>query len=322
MNEKKIGIVLVIINIVFLAALGFFYIEKDREAPLLVLEEVNLVYREGMPEEQLLQGISAVDKKDGDISHSIVIEKIVTDSVQELAVITYGVMDQSGNTAKSSRTVKMLVQEEQESAEEEVDSNQFFDIENQVSNEEDADANMEEDLNDEISSNREEVSSDNTEQSQMEESRVQEEVQRQSSSQNAISQQPVNSQEMTVPVQLEIQTPNNNVIQQETMQQAFPTAGEAGNEQQVLTPEQKKKIAPELVFSSDEVYTTKGYHPAWVTVIGKLADNKDSYEYLFETLKITGTYDRHTSGNYDVMVSVRDSDGNETTKPIRIVVGE
>ena len=321
MNEKKIGIVLVIINIVFLVALGFFYVEKDREAPLLVLEEVYLVYEEGMPEEQLLQGVSAVDKKDGDISHSIVIEKIVTDSAQELAVITYGVMDQSGNTAKSSRTVKMLVQEEQESAEEEADSNQLFDIENQVSNEEEADANMEEDLNEEISSN-EEVSSDNTEQSQREEGRVQEEVQRQPSPQNTVSQQSVNSQEMTVPVQPEIQTPDNNVIPQETMQQALPTAGEAGNDQQVLTPEQKKTIAPELVFSSDEVYTTKGYNPAWVTVIGKLADNKDSYEYLFETLKITGTYDRNTSGNYDVMVSVRDSDGNETTKPIRIVVGE
>ena len=115
------GVLLVILNLLLLGGLGFFYFQQDKEAPKMEAEEVALVYENGMEEAKLMEGVTAFDNEDGDITSQIVIEKIVTDSEKESATITYGVVDSSGNISKVTRTVDMIVEEVAEEVEPETE---------------------------------------------------------------------------------------------------------------------------------------------------------------------------------------------------------
>ena len=110
-----------ILNLLLLGGLGFFYFQQDKEAPKMEAEEVALVYENGMEEAKLMEGVTAFDNEDGDITSQIVIEKIVTDSEKESATITYGVVDSSGNISKVTRTVDMIVEEVAEEVEPETE---------------------------------------------------------------------------------------------------------------------------------------------------------------------------------------------------------
>lgn len=82
----------------------FLYMNLDRTAPEISFpdEENRPVYREGMSEEELLEGISAVDDVDGDVTDSILIEKISA-MADGSVIVTYVALDSSNNVAKESR---------------------------------------------------------------------------------------------------------------------------------------------------------------------------------------------------------------------------
>lgn len=119
MKVKYIGILLVILDVALLSGIGYLYYQQDHTAPHIKVEETTLVYEEGMEESQLLEGITAYDSVDGDVTARVVIEKIVTDIQKEKATITYGAVDSSGNISKDTRTIRMKVEEVEEPSEEE-----------------------------------------------------------------------------------------------------------------------------------------------------------------------------------------------------------
>ena len=114
MKSKQLGIFLGILDVVLVGVLGFFYLERDRNAPQILLENADLVYQEGMSEEELLQGVTATDQEDGDVSSSLVIEKIVTDEEKGTVLITYGARDKAGNLVKTSTSLKLRTGNEEE----------------------------------------------------------------------------------------------------------------------------------------------------------------------------------------------------------------
>lgn len=111
---KKISLVLitVFITILLWGSNVFFYQKKDIIAPQITINETELIYKEGMEEEQLFLGVSAWDGQDGNLDDKIIIEKIVTDDAKKTAIITYGVSDGSGNVGKLNRKVGYLVPRE------------------------------------------------------------------------------------------------------------------------------------------------------------------------------------------------------------------
>ena len=109
MKEKSLGIIVAILNIILLAVCVVLFLGKDNNAPVITLGECNYVYEEDLPEIILLQGITAYDEEDGDVTASVVVEKVVTDRAKGYAVITYGACDASGNVAKVTRTLDMPV---------------------------------------------------------------------------------------------------------------------------------------------------------------------------------------------------------------------
>lgn len=114
MRERTIGTILGLLNLILIAVCLVLYLGKDCSAPEIVLQTVEYIYEEDLPERILLSGVSARDNKDGDISDRVVIEKIVTSISQKTAIITYGVADQAGNVKRATRTLVMPVLEKPE----------------------------------------------------------------------------------------------------------------------------------------------------------------------------------------------------------------
>lgn len=82
-------------------------IQKDRTGPRIQITENNgFVYQEGADRDELLQGVTAIDEKDGDVSQSLVVESVKPSDLGDTAEITYAAMDKSHNVTKQKHTVQ------------------------------------------------------------------------------------------------------------------------------------------------------------------------------------------------------------------------
>jgi hypothetical protein len=81
-------------------------VAQDKDAPKLIFDDQKLVYTEGMDTALLLAGVKATDKKDGDVSDTIMVENIRVLSGSKKASITYVAKDSKNNIAKKNRIVE------------------------------------------------------------------------------------------------------------------------------------------------------------------------------------------------------------------------
>ena len=99
---KKLVFIIGGIDIVLLTVCMFLYLGKDRTAPVISFGENAVSYEEGMDERLLLQGVVAMDEKDGDVSDSLLVEKIAGTNGKEV-IVTYVARDSVNNVGKASR---------------------------------------------------------------------------------------------------------------------------------------------------------------------------------------------------------------------------
>ena len=102
MDIKKIVFIIGGIDIILLGISLFLYMGKDRTAPVITFAENPVSYEEGMDEALLLEGVTAVDAKDGDVSDSLLVEKIAGTTGKEV-IVTYVARDSANNVGKASR---------------------------------------------------------------------------------------------------------------------------------------------------------------------------------------------------------------------------
>lgn len=288
MAGKKWLVVLGIVNVLAIAGIIFWYINRDNTPPVITREE-EIIYEETMADEELLQGVIAMDGTDGDVSHTLVVEKVTVNPNSGKAVVTYGAMDRSGNIAKQSFQMEMeeVVVDVMEETPVTNGSGEVFTLEA-------GEAVIDAETVDETVT--EETEEETTEEETTEESTEEE------------SEGDENDEES----QDEDDAEEENAAQQEQ-----PRQNTAQNTQPQVNPEE----IPVMNFSAAEVKTKKGYNPAWVTVISQMQDDKDTYEYLLQHLIIHGEFNNAEVGTYDVSVSTVDSDGHESTaRAIRIIV--
>lgn len=89
----------------------FLHLSQDTTPPEIKIEERDITYTEGDSYEALLDGVSAMDKADGDLTSELFVNKIViTDA--HVAVVYYGVMDESNNVGMARRRVTYRTAEE------------------------------------------------------------------------------------------------------------------------------------------------------------------------------------------------------------------
>ena len=101
---RKLVIILCTLDVILMALSVVLYLDEDRTAPVIHVEEVEMEYREGMTDEELLVGVTATDERDGDVTGSLVVEK-VSEVGDGTVIVTLGARDRANNVAKASRVM-------------------------------------------------------------------------------------------------------------------------------------------------------------------------------------------------------------------------
>lgn len=282
-GRKWLVVLLGVVNVFAMAGIVFWYVSRDNTPPVITREDT-IVYEEGMSDEELLDGAVAVDETDGDVSDTLVVEKVTVNYNTGTAVITCGAVDDSGNIAKESFQMQMRAGAAGTAVSASSASGDIFTLEagEAAIGAENATEAATEEVTGENVAEEETTEEETTEEETTEEETTEEE-------------------------------------QEEVQEEPAPRANPPQNNEPQVDPAE----IPVLYFGAGEVKTKKGYNPAWVTVISQLSDNKDSYEDLLKNLIIHGEFTNAEVGNYDVRVSTVDSDGHESAaQAIRIIVEE
>lgn len=106
MAVKKVGMIAgaVVLSVGIIAVSVLQVLRADRKGPVISIEDSGtLVYQEGMDEKQLLEGVKAIDKKDGDVSDTLMIENVRIDDSGAFVEITYVALDSHNNVTKANR---------------------------------------------------------------------------------------------------------------------------------------------------------------------------------------------------------------------------
>ena len=92
------------------AAFGAYYVlsrqAADHAAPEISFQSGEIEVSVGVTEAELLYGVTATDKRDGDVTGSLVVEGISELSPDQTATVTYAAFDKAGNVAKAERTLR------------------------------------------------------------------------------------------------------------------------------------------------------------------------------------------------------------------------
>ena len=102
MEIKKLAIGIGIVDAVLLVVCLFLYLGKDRTPPVISFGDSTAVYEDGMDESLLLQEVTATDDRDGDVSNSLMVEKVAGTNGKEV-IVTFVALDQSNNVGKASK---------------------------------------------------------------------------------------------------------------------------------------------------------------------------------------------------------------------------
>lgn len=85
----------------------FIYIGQDHTPPQISIEDADITYTEGEAYTVLMEGISARDDTDGDLTDDIFVDKVIPTG-EDTAVVYYGVIDSSKNVATESRKISYI----------------------------------------------------------------------------------------------------------------------------------------------------------------------------------------------------------------------
>ena len=77
----------------------------DRVPPKITMDSDEITVSVSDSEEQLLQGVTATDARDGDVTSSLVVEAVRGVVANQEFTVTYAAFDGAGNVAKAQRTV-------------------------------------------------------------------------------------------------------------------------------------------------------------------------------------------------------------------------
>lgn len=108
--KKKTNWILILLIIICLA--GFYAyrtvarLGMDKKAPEIEISEELLEVSVGDPQSVLLQGVTAMDKTDGDVTESLVVERIGLLDTDGKISVSYAAFDAAGNVAKATREAK------------------------------------------------------------------------------------------------------------------------------------------------------------------------------------------------------------------------
>lgn len=296
-DSGKWAVAFTVLNIILIVTCVVLLLGRDRKAPVISFSENDLIYYSGIDNEKLLQGVAAMDAKNGDVSDRIVVEKIVQNKNEDRAVVYYAVTDLDGNVAKASR-VFGAVNESTGNAMKDIGMAGFDDdMDEAISNETEG-MTPEIGGNEEMQENVGDMQGEEGEDTQAESSPSM------SPSPSASPTPDAEERRRKEQEEADRQAEEEQRQQEEARRKAEEEAAKAGN--------------PRIILKNTTVNTTAGQLPAWIDVIGSFQDDKDGYESLFKNLKAS-KYDVNAKGDHAVTLTTTDSDGN-VSDPVSVTV--
>ena len=113
MKRKLLFFALGILCMAFSATAVFLVVDRDKTGPVIAVpEDGSLTYVAGEDKKILLEGVTAADSEDVDVSDTLVIESIRPNG--DRAVVTYTAVDHSHNASKASCVVNYQTETEEE----------------------------------------------------------------------------------------------------------------------------------------------------------------------------------------------------------------
>lgn len=103
--NKLITGVFVVTCVAFGAYTGSSYMSRDTEGPVITMKKDTIKASIEDSDQTLLKGVKAKDKKDGDVSDSLIIESMQIEDDGNCTIVC-AAFDKSNNVSKASRTVK------------------------------------------------------------------------------------------------------------------------------------------------------------------------------------------------------------------------
>ena len=76
MSKRAITVILAVLCIAGIGSSVFVYLGRDGKRPVIQVPAEQISYREGAEMKELLKGVTAIDDRDGDVSDSLLVEKI------------------------------------------------------------------------------------------------------------------------------------------------------------------------------------------------------------------------------------------------------
>ena len=154
MKKKGLCILLGLVCIAVVGGSGALFITRDKTGPkIIVSEDRKIAYSTDSDKTVLLDGVTAIDEKDGDVSDSLRVESVRNNEDGSLEV-TYSAVDDFNNVTKLTCKVETLNQENsgedaQEEKTEASEENQEESQENTQQEAEDKEAQNQEEANQE-----------------------------------------------------------------------------------------------------------------------------------------------------------------------------
>ena len=297
-DSGKWAVVFAVLNMILIVACVVLLLNKDKKPPVISFSENDLIYYSGIDNEKLLQGVAAMDAKDGDVSDRIVVEKIVQNKDENRAVVYYAVTDLDGNAAKASRVFE-AVRESTGNAMKDIGMAGF-------------DGDMDEAISNETEGMTPAIDGNEEGQEAAEDMQEEEGEDAQAESSPSMSPSPSASP-----------TPDAEEQRRKEQEEADRQAEEEQRQQEEARRKAEEEAAakagnPKIILKNTTVNTTAGQLPAWIDAIGSFQDDKDGYETLFKNLKAS-KYDVNAKGDHAVTLTTTDSDGN-VSDPVSVTV--
>lgn len=111
--SKKVCILLLCLVCIGGGALSvFLYTKTDREGPKIQFAKSGIVYHENEDTSVLLDGVTAVDDVDGDVTASLIVEAVYPSTDGTKAKIVYAAVDSSNNVTKKQKIVDYVAAQE------------------------------------------------------------------------------------------------------------------------------------------------------------------------------------------------------------------
>lgn len=104
--KKMLFCIMVILIALYAVNAWLLYRDSDSAGPELTFDESVLEVSITSTEEELLAGVTAVDKKDGDVSDTVMIESMSKMLEGNQRVVTYAAFDKDGHAGKAERRIQ------------------------------------------------------------------------------------------------------------------------------------------------------------------------------------------------------------------------